>query len=132
MAELTEVKVEDLLVCGACCCTINSLYCKMPECIGFKNSGVICCMRVQLAGCKPIREENEDKKCCVWNEGGVYCIIPYTCCLDQQQLFCLDSRCAFPCNEKVPCICTLLPFFVLAADWKLKPKCCAKVSDLMG
>mmetsp|Transcript_150783 Transcript_150783/g.420301 ORF Transcript_150783/g.420301 Transcript_150783/m.420301 type:complete len:153 (-) Transcript_150783:86-544(-) len=128
MGEETDVKAQDLLVCGGCCCSFSSLYLKFPDCIGCKTEGICCCFQIEQAACKPLCTDagagNEEGKLCVCFEGGTYCVMPSTCIQEQQQFFCIDSRCAFPCHDKVPCVCTLCPFLVLFADWGFKPSCC--------
>merc|ERR1711884_237886 len=98
---------------------ISSCYCKMPDCIGFKREGLICCFQTEQAGCKCVDmgdETNSDNKCCTLFEGGAYLVKPSTCCQFTEQFFCLDSRCAFPMTDKVPCMCTICPFMVLFVD----------------
>mmetsp|Transcript_66550 Transcript_66550/g.214473 ORF Transcript_66550/g.214473 Transcript_66550/m.214473 type:complete len:153 (+) Transcript_66550:83-541(+) len=134
MAELTDVKFEDLTVVSACCCTINSLFCKTPDCIGGKAEGICICIQQESSFCKlmdPNMDGNEDKKCMVCFEGGSYCVKPTTCIQQQTQCFCLDSRASFPCSDKVPCVFTICPFVVLMANWKFKPGVCQKGASLM-
>jgi hypothetical protein len=66
------------------------------------------------------------------NNGGLYCVQVTTLCQSQSTICCIDSRCALPCTEKVPCICTCLPGLVCCVSQKVKIKCCAKVKDLQG
>merc|ERR1712008_178134 len=132
MAEATDVKVEDLMVCEACCCSLTSCFCKFPDCIGCKTEGICCCLQVEMAGLKCMdRSETQDAKCCTCFEGGAYFVIPSTCCQEQQQCCCLDIRVALPCTDKVPCMCTCCPFCVVAANYKFHLACCKKVGDIM-
>merc|ERR1719436_986360 len=105
MAELTDVQPEDLYACCGCCCGIQSIYTKFPQCCGCKAEGVVCgCYQVEAAFCKATcwAENNTENKLCVCFEGGSYCVKPSTCCHFQNQLFCLDGRMSIPCTEKVP------------------------------
>merc|ERR1712072_353004 len=70
-----------------------------------------------------ITEANTEGKCCVCWEGGYFCIKPKTCCQEQIQYCCIDYRCALPCTDEVPCLCTCCPFLVLYP----KPGCCKTV-----
>mmetsp|Transcript_79584 Transcript_79584/g.184733 ORF Transcript_79584/g.184733 Transcript_79584/m.184733 type:complete len:150 (+) Transcript_79584:86-535(+) len=132
MAEVTDVNVADLIVCGACCCSISSLFCKFPDCLGCKVEGICCCCQVEQGCCKCINPgAANEQKCVVCLEGGTYCVAPTTCCQEQAQVCFLDVRGAFPCTEKVPCLCTCLPFCVIWADGKCTMQCCKKGSDLI-
>lgn len=51
---------------------------------------------------------------------------PSTCCQQQTQFCCLDTRCAFPCTEDVPMMCTCLPGCLIYPKFG----CCAKVKDV--
>lgn len=125
--DLSDVDTQDLLVCNACCCTIGSLFCKMPDCIGVKSEGKCLCISGEMAACKPVAEKNDEGVCCICTEAGQYCVQPDTCIMGQAQYFCLDYRCAFPCNEKVPCVCAFC-FLVVHP----KPGCMKKVGEFTG
>lgn len=56
--------------------------------------------------CKPVMDGDENKLM-VCQEGGCYLISPTTCLKGLNQSFCFDSRCAFPCDEEVPCLLTV-------------------------
>eukprot|EP00420_Gonyaulax_spinifera_P014278 CAMPEP_0197892422 /NCGR_PEP_ID=MMETSP1439-20131203/30284_1 /TAXON_ID=66791 /ORGANISM="Gonyaulax spinifera, Strain CCMP409" /LENGTH=147 /DNA_ID=CAMNT_0043512587 /DNA_START=87 /DNA_END=530 /DNA_ORIENTATION=- len=132
MAELTDVNMADLLACCGCCCFISSLYPKFPECIGCKMEGVMwCCVQVEAACCKCVSGDNTDGKCCVWFEGGAYLVVPSTCCQAQAQVCCLDGRISLPPSDKVPCLLTMCPFLVVAANCKPQFACCAKVGAIL-
>ena len=72
------------------------------------------------------------QKVCQLFQGSAAIVKPIGCCGAQQQCCCLDTRIACPPNEDVPCICTLLPFCVVCANWGMKFKCCGKVKDVIG
>eukprot|EP00930_Biecheleria_cincta_P035216 TRINITY_DN24234_c0_g1_i1.p1 TRINITY_DN24234_c0_g1~~TRINITY_DN24234_c0_g1_i1.p1 ORF type:complete len:293 (-),score=42.97 TRINITY_DN24234_c0_g1_i1:252-1130(-) len=128
--DLTDVPVENIKVCSAMCCSICGFFLKMPECLGGKCQGVCLCCQIEESCCKVIKAENEDKICCVCCDGGSYLVIPKTCVEMQEQFFCIDSRCAFPCTDNVPCICTCLPGCVVCASKEVKIACCPLVGDI--
>lgn len=130
-ADLTDVPVEKIRVVSAMCCSICGLFLKMPECLGGKCQGMCLCFQCEESCCKVIRAKNEDNICCVCFDGGTYCIMPKTCVEMQQQFFCIDSRCAFPCTKTVPCICTCLPGLVVCASKEIKIACCPLVGDIL-
>uniref|UniRef100_A0A7S1RLV3 Uncharacterized protein n=1 Tax=Alexandrium catenella TaxID=2925 RepID=A0A7S1RLV3_ALECA len=130
--QAAEVEMSDLRVCSACCCGTVSVFTTMPDCCGCKAEGTICCCQVEQACLKCLNpRDSEDQKCCVCFEGGSYCVMPNTCIQDHFQVFCLDTRCAIPCTEKVPCMCTLLPFCVVFADWKFGISCCKTAGEIL-
>jgi hypothetical protein len=126
--ELGGVNTGDLKPVQACCCSINSCYCVWPDCFGCTSEGIFLCIEEETKCCKCVDAgSNEDKKCCILQEAGVYCVQPTTCCQSTSQCFCTDSRCAFPCTEKVPCMFTLLPFCVVYPGFG----CCKTIAELM-
>merc|ERR1712039_283327 len=117
-------------VLSACCCSICSLYCQFPECIGGKSEATCVCCQCEESCCKPVKEENDDNICCVLCDGGSYIVVPSTCIQVTEQCCCIDSRCALPCTDKVPCILTCLPGCVVGLDWKPKFACCPLIDDI--
>lgn len=125
--DLSDVNVENLILCEACLCCMSSCYCDFPHCCGFKGEQLCCCLQCEAAGCKPVTAENDDGICCIISEGGAWCVKPTTCCYVSEQFFCMDIRAAFPTvKEKVPCACTLLPFCAVYPRFG----CCAKIGTL--
>ena len=45
---------------------------------------------------------------CMCVKSELECIKPTTCIKMTEQCFCLDCRCAFPCDDEVPCALTVL------------------------
>lgn len=129
--DLTDVPLEYVRVCEACCCSICGLFFKTPECIGGKMDGMCLCLQCEEACCKVIKADTEDGICFVCCNGGYYVVMPSTCIQMTNQFFCIDSRCAFPCTPKVPCICTCLPGCVVAADKQMKFACCPLIKDIV-
>mmetsp|Transcript_110587 Transcript_110587/g.174219 ORF Transcript_110587/g.174219 Transcript_110587/m.174219 type:complete len:275 (-) Transcript_110587:92-916(-) len=127
--DLSDVPVSQILVCGACICEICGFVANWPECLGAKFEGVCLCMQAECAGCKPIPEKNEDGVCCIWEDGGCYCVKVTQLCQYQSQFFCMDARAACPPgSDKVPMMCTLLPGCVVFPKFA----CCAKAAEITG
>ena len=121
---------NELILINGFCCTIDSLYCKFPDCCGCTSTGECCCIYFLQIACKPVTVK-DPKKCCICSKGEVDLISPSTCCQTTNQFFCCDSRCAFPCTNEVPCVlgqCGLICCF----NWKCDLKCCAKMKDFKG
>ena len=98
---------EDLMPICAVCCVICSCYLNSPDCIGYYTKGVCACAEVEWLCCKPGKAENS---VCICAKAEIEFIKPSTCLKMNCQECCLDSRCAFPCDEEVPCIIALLGF----------------------
>eukprot|EP00746_Dinoflagellata_sp_MGD_P068210 gnl/MRDRNA2_/MRDRNA2_28113_c0_seq1.p1 gnl/MRDRNA2_/MRDRNA2_28113_c0~~gnl/MRDRNA2_/MRDRNA2_28113_c0_seq1.p1 ORF type:complete len:164 (-),score=10.32 gnl/MRDRNA2_/MRDRNA2_28113_c0_seq1:296-787(-) len=131
--DMGAVDVGKLIPCNACCCLINSLYCKFPDCCGCKSEGQFLCVSSECVCCKPLTQKNDDDKFCICFEGGSYFMIPKTCCLGSSQVLCVDTRCAYPCVAgKVPCLFTFLPFCVCCADSQVVMLCGKNVDSILA
>mmetsp|Transcript_119300 Transcript_119300/g.210779 ORF Transcript_119300/g.210779 Transcript_119300/m.210779 type:complete len:152 (-) Transcript_119300:100-555(-) len=129
--DATDINVNELIVCSGLGCMFTSCYTTMPDCIGCKQEAIFLCMQSEGTGFKFLnKNENADGKCLLLAEGSSSCVMPSTCCLIQSQMCCLDTRGALPCNEKVPCICTLCPFLVLFANGSCVGKCGKTVGEV--
>lgn len=91
----------DLTPFCATCCSITSVFCKLPDCIGCRMDTVMLCFNWHFRCCNTTKVPNE---VCLCNESRCTCIVPTVCCSGQSQCCCLDSRCALPCNKEVPCM----------------------------
>lgn len=129
--DLSDVPVGKVRVCEACCCSICGIMAEYPACCGVKTEGICLCLQCEESCCKPIKEENEDKICFICCDGGQYIVMPSTCISVTETCFCLDSRCAFPCTDKVPCILTCLPGCVVCASKEMKMACFPLVEDIV-
>jgi hypothetical protein len=129
--DVEDVPVEELRVCCGGCCSMTSLFCGFPSCIGCTCQGTVLVLMGKAACLKCLDCKDEHKKCCTLCVCDEYLVCPNKCCEMQSQTCCLDSRCAFPCSNKVPCIFTLLPFCAMGADWKMKTGCCKKTGELI-
>lgn len=94
---------DDLIPCFGCCCAICSLYTKIPNCVGVFAKGVCGCCDVEGVLCKPATHKGP-KSLLICSKGECELIIPEVCFKFNYQCCCGDSRCAFPCDEEVPCV----------------------------
>eukprot|EP01036_Dinobryon_divergens_P036015 gene36015-46793_t len=92
-----KANVKDLIPYESCCCFIRSCYCKFPLCLGCQGDYSCLCIEQSYKQCKPV--ENDEDIVCSCCEGGCYVVPITTCCKSVDQCFCLDSRCAFPCDD---------------------------------
>ena len=111
------------------CCVISSCYLTFPDCFGCESAGSLLCLESECLTCKCVSKD--PKICCIFNRTDCVCVKPTTCVSGMFQFFFLDSRCAFPCNDKVPCICSVLPFCVACVRWKFKVMWFAKMEDIV-
>lgn len=127
----TDVPVEEIRpCCGACCC-IGSLFCGFPSCIGCTYQYTLCCCMSKYACCKCLDCSDEHKKCFNCCVGSCYCVKPNKILEGVGQVCCVDARCAFPCTNKVPCICMVLPACTFCADFRVKIACNQKMGEIM-
>ena len=99
------VDQKDLCACVACCCTICSCYPKFPECIGCHQKNVVACLEFEAVMCKTGRTEGS---LCMCIKQECEIVKPTTCVKGTSQFFCVDARCAFPCDDEVPCMVSAL------------------------
>lgn len=128
--EVTDTKVESLKPCCAECCSITAVYCEWPECIGCSEEGQCCCCGMKGVCCKCIDSKDDSVRCCMIQKQDCWIQWPKTCCYGQSQVCCLDTRCAFPCTDNVPCIFNIC-CLTLCADWKMNIGCMKSVGDLV-
>lgn len=144
---------SDLIPCCSMCCIITSCYLTFPDCFGCESSSAVCCLESECITCKCISKD--PRICCVFSRSDCVCAKPTTCIRGSNQAFCLDCRCACPCDENVPCVLGLLPFCVccvrslpfflspitqhlhtltciLFARWRPKVLWCAKIKDIIA
>eukprot|EP01039_Chlorochromonas_danica_P008180 gene8180-9023_t len=97
--------VYDAVPCNATCCTIDSCFCSFPACIGCVQRQQCLCVKNTAIYMKPLcwdKEREKQRSCCLLAKSNAVCYsTPTTCikCMDQN--FCLDRRCAFPCDEEL-------------------------------
>jgi len=119
------VDSADLIACCALCCTTCNLYCKWPACLGCHTKGGVCCIEIEALMCKVGVNEGSLCMCC---KQEVECLVPTTCIKMTSQMFCVDQRCAFPCDDEVPCTVALLGL-TCCRDWACVCKCFDKLAD---
>jgi len=96
---------EDLMPCGACCCSVLSCYLKFPDCIGCYNKGTFTCIELETLWCKTGMNENSSgDSLCLCLSGECEVIKPGTCCKLQETVCCCNAAIAMPCDEEVPCM----------------------------
>jgi hypothetical protein len=124
--EAGVVNPDHLVICCMGCCCINSMYCTFPDCLGCYNNSTYCCFEQRAKCCKP---HSDAGKICICVANDCNCIYPTTCCKSISQTCCVDSRCAFPCDDDVPCG---LAYFGLVCcyGWAPTCRCCAKLGQL--
>lgn len=121
------------LTLRAVCCEVSSLYLSFPGCLSAYSKGTCCCLETQLLCCKPMCcGSNKRKKSllCLWQRSNIMCITPTTCCKSITQCFCIDNRCAIPCDDEVPCLCMPLPFCTLCAKFGCHIGCCETMAQV--
>lgn len=126
--DVTDVPVEELRPVFATCCSICSLFCGFPSCIGCTGSTACFCLLCKYTYCKLLDCKDEDKRCCACDNCNCYLTYPnkiYEC--TGQYCF-LDVRAAFPCTSKVPCLVTLCGV-TCCAQYKCKPGVCKKIGE---
>jgi hypothetical protein len=111
-------KQEDMCPFMACCCSNVSCYQKFPDCIGCYSQGVCTCIELELMMCKTGRNEDmgEDSLCLLCR-GEAETLKPEVCCKMQEQMCCMNSAIAFPCDDEVPCMISILGL-TMVKDYK--------------
>ena len=130
--EKTGMDVGDLVPVFGMCCSISSLYLEWPQCIGCSGKGVCICYEGDGMMCKIPGDDEEEKTICIFSRTNVRCVKPSTCCKSTSQSWCIDSRCALPADEEVPCIFTFLPGCICMAFSVANFGCCQAIKDLKG
>ncbi|RYH24776.1 hypothetical protein EON65_16260 [archaeon] len=111
-------------------CVLRGWYCQFPGCCCSEAYKSTCfCMQLSLVRnkcmCGDDSRSNLDL-CCILQRGNFFCYRDYCmgCNSYQQNGWCV-SVCAIPCNEDVPCSCTLLPFCLACVDYQcVGCECC--------
>ena len=124
--DVDSIDVGSLRVFAGLCCSTCSLYTAWPNCCGGVFDGEVLCIQGKSTCCKPSSKEGI---WCIFLDSEFVCRKPTTCCGFQSQFFCVDQRCAFPCNDKVPCV---FGNFGLICCYKYgcKPSCCKTLAQI--
>ena len=115
------------------CCEISNCYLSFPGCCSAYQKTSCLCFELESLCCKPMCMEttkSNNSSFCVCQKAHFYLVSPKTCCKSILQLYCIDNRCAIPCDDEVPCVFIPLPFLSLCANWAIHVDCCATVKDL--
>lgn len=115
---------NDLTPFMGCCCGVCSFYFVFPDCIGCWSKGTLCCLDIEALCCKVGKKEGS---ICMCMQNEIEVIWPPSCKI-ANQVFCLDNRCAIPCDEEVPCVVTVFGIQCCKHS-ECKPGCCKKLGD---
>ena len=109
ISRFLQTPLKSLIPFSACCCSIHSCFFDAPPCFGCQDQTTCLCLRSNTRCCKVASKEELEtaKRYCICQEGGTFIVIPRTCLKGQDQCFCLENRCAFPCDRDVPCLFTV-------------------------
>lgn len=119
------VNTDDLVMVCAALCIICSCYPKFPDCLGAHAKAVITCMEVESLCCKVGKA---DGSICMCMKNEIEIVKPTTCVKQTSQFFCIDLRCAIPCDEEVPCTIGALGL-ICVKEYKCICKCGEKMSE---
>jgi len=122
------VDTKDLITCCAMCCISMNLYCKWPDCCGCYSKGQMVCLELESLACKVGVNKGSLCMCC---KQEFECIVPTTCIKMTSQFFCLDQRCAFPCDDEVPCAVAFCGL-TICRNWTCHCKCLEHAADEEG
>jgi hypothetical protein len=118
---------------SANCCTIDSLYCVFPECLGCYSKQTNCCIEQELIAYKAMcctPEKEKKSLMCIVAKQSCNIIRPTTCVKQVNQCCCCDSRVAFPCDEEVPCIYMPMPFCTCCVCGSCVVGCCQNLETI--
>ena len=69
------------------------------------------CVQIEAMCCKPSFDKDHPEVFCVLCQGYSYGVVPEAkLCKGSQQAFCVQNRCALPCDDEVPSTCTCLGY----------------------
>jgi hypothetical protein len=125
--------LDDAIPCSACLCSISSCYFSFPACLSCYDKATCLCCETEAACCRLLCCEQNRKKetlCIIFEKTNLFCMWPTTCSKVTSQLCCLDTRCAFPCDKDVPCLCMPLPFCTCCVNFQCNISCCKSVAQL--
>lgn len=115
-----RVDVGDLKPCIGLCCMYHSYFCKLPDAFGCYHNFTCCCLREEDMCYKPAIAKGEifDNEIMIICERKAAIIPIKACCVAVDQVFCIDNRCAIPCDgEFVPCVLNLC-YINCCFEWK--------------
>lgn len=124
---------KDSRPCLGICCSLTSLYIGFPACLSAYQKTDCIFTQLESLCCKPTCCENtstQKSSLCLVQKAHCFLVMPKTCLKSTFQLFCLDHRCAIPCDNEVPCVFMPLPFLTLCSHWAFNFACCATLADM--
>lgn len=125
----------DTRPCAGCCCEISSCYLSFPACCSAYVKSSCCCLESEGSCCKALcctSKKYKKSLCCTVQQLNCLCVSPSTCCKGWAQCFCLDNRCALPCDSEVPCVFMPLPCVTMCVNYGFKCAVCATMADIMA
>lgn len=125
---------EDLIPIMACCCDISSFNpvmfqkCGNPGCYGFFAEYTLCCAEQSVRFLELSPDHPRVFMRILSGEDNLICP-PKTVFKQRSTGFCLNYRCALPCEEEVPCMCN---FFGLTMfyNFQLAFYCCETLAKI--
>lgn len=124
---------DKLITMNASCCTIDSCFCSLPECVGVYAKGICLICEWERVACKPIfcDEGRANKELlCLCAKQSCMIVNPFLVCKTMSQYCCCYSMAALPCDSDVPCVFTMLPFCTLITNLKPHINCCGTLAQV--
>lgn len=116
------------------CCVIQSCFVQYPQCIGCFGKDFCCCLEGFFAACKPLflaPDRSKKNILCLTQKLRYYVVGFKPQIKSESQMCCRDSRCAFPCDDDVPCLCSYL-FLTCCVNFKPHFACFSSLKDIIA
>mmetsp|Transcript_12944 Transcript_12944/g.9376 ORF Transcript_12944/g.9376 Transcript_12944/m.9376 type:complete len:279 (+) Transcript_12944:30-866(+) len=129
----SSAKDSEIIPCSAGYCDFSSFYCKWPECCGIYRKSVCLCLTSEMVAYKPffaIPNLPKQNLLCLCYQGNALCVPIKTCVKSQSQTCCIEYRCAFPCDDEVPCICMPIIFCTCCVNGQCYCGCCQTLEQI--
>lgn len=117
--------VDSLVPIFGYCCSMSSI--QTTNIMGCTEKSVCLCIEAEGEFCTFINDRED--ACFNCTRQSCTCIQPRTCIKGVSRCFCCDSRCAFPCDDEVPCMLNVC-FINCCYNWKCKFAACATIKTL--
>ncbi len=116
---------------GDSICGTSELFCRFPNCLfGTAQKRECFCAQCTRVSCMPmccVSERENAKTCCILDRHTFLFYNKFIAgikCMCQQG--CFSSRCAWPCDDEVPCVCFPCPCCLFCLDWQIVGCVCCK------
>lgn len=102
-----DIKQIEPYVFNNYCCSQTTVGLNYPDCIGMSYEGIVFgCIAARSDALKPVL--NNPDVVCLFSDTNIMCIKPgKVLCKTKQQFFCIENRCALPCDSDAPFGCTI-------------------------